>query len=124
MSASLAQAREDFLSALTAMVAEYNAYSPGVDGSTLGCWGLLGLASVAGGGMLAPILGSYVGLGLALFSSVGLMGAEYRYRHRERFTIGQSLSALVAESQKLADGALGHESLLTPAEEEYPSLEF
>lgn len=124
MSAELVQAREDFLAALAAMVKEYNHYSPGVDGSTLGCWGLLGLASIAGGGMLAPVLGSYVGLGLALFSSVGLMGAEYRYRHRERLTIGQSLSALVEESQKLQDPDFGLRSLLTPAEQDYPSLEF
>lgn len=124
MSEGLAQAREDFLTALTAMVEEYNQYSPGVDGSTLGCWSLLGLASIAGGGMLAPILGSYVGLGLALFSSVGLVGAEYRYRHRERFTIGQSLSALLQESQKLQDSNFGCQPILTPAEVDYPSLEF
>lgn len=85
---------KDVDTAFQLMVGEYNRYSPGIEGSTLGCWTLLALCSVGFAGVVAPVMGSQLALAFGVVLALGLMRAEYKYRYRKRYAIGHSLKAL------------------------------
>jgi hypothetical protein len=97
MSDTLEGATKDLHQALELMVREYNNYSPGFDLSTLGCWTLLAISAVALGGALAPFMGSQLALLFGCIIGLLLIRAEFRHRHKERFSIGHGLK-LLAES--------------------------
>ena len=118
----LKEVSEDLGEALQAMVGEYNKYSPGMDGATLGCWTFLILGCLAAGGVAAPFLGSKLAAPLSLFLALLLVRAEYRFRHKERYAVGQGLKFLAEELEAKKGKQLVGE-LLTPEEEAYPQVQ-
>ncbi len=99
--------------ALEVMVREYNGYSPGIEVSTLGCWSLLCLSSLALGGMIAPVLGSKLALIAGIVLAVGLVWTEFRFRHKKRFAIGQGLKLLVESLEEKGDKPIWTSRLTT-----------
>lgn len=77
--------------AMEELASEFNAYSPRVEGGTLGCWFLLLLFFLAGAGLAAPMVGS--GPAFAFGSVLALLAirSEFRFRHRTRYSLGESL---------------------------------
>lgn len=120
----LREAADDIRAGLALLVKEYNEYSPGIDGQTVGCWSVLALSTLAGGGLLAPFLGSYLAGGASLLTALGLMRAEFRHRHRERYAIGEELIALVGQLDNVERGSLIEDRLFWPGETLFNSEDF
>lgn len=116
----LQQARDDLERALEAMVGEYNSYSPGIEFSTLGCWGMLLFGSFAFAGMLAPLFGNNWALTLGALLGFGLVWAELKFRYRKRYAVGQSLKALVEDLGNSSSQDLWQKEWLTAGGEKYP----
>lgn len=93
-----------FQKSLERMVEEYNGYSPSLDRSTMGCWFMLVLSSLALGGIVAPFLTSRLAGALSAIMALLLVAAEYRFRHAKRYAIGKSLERLALDwEEKGAD---------------------
>jgi hypothetical protein len=98
----LDEATKDLLPSLESLIDEYNDYSPAVEGSTLGCWTMLLLSSLALGGLAAPLMGGRAALVVGAVVGLLMILSEFRYRHRERFSLGHGLRRFVTV---LGDGS-------------------
>lgn len=89
-------ASADLKPSLEMLVKEYNSYSPRVESSTLGCWGLMLAACLAIGGVGSLFMGGRPAVALALVAGLVLMIIEYRDRHGKRLAVGHGLKNLVS----------------------------
>ena len=105
---------EDFQKAFERMVLEYNAYSPSIERSTVGCWFMLVLTALALGGVAAPFMGSQLASGLSAVTALLLIGAEFRFRYARRYAVGKSFEKLAASWEKGKAKELWSSAVLAP----------
>lgn len=111
MAEQLDRACWDIKPSLEALVKEYNHYSPRVEGGTIGCWSLLMLGCLALAGVAAPFVGGQIALLLGGLLGLALVFSEFRFRHRKRYALGQSLKEL-AETLESKSGRLWRKQVL------------
>ena len=112
MAEQLDRACQDIKPSFEALVKEYNQYSPRVERGTIGCWSLLMLGCLALAGVVAPVVGGQLAFLLGGILGLALVFSEFRFRHRKRYALGQSLKEL-AETLESKSGRLWSEERLS-----------
>ena len=100
MAEQLDVASADIKPSLEKLVEEYNSYIPRVEGSTIGCWAILMLSCLALSGLAAPFVGPRPALLVGAVLGICSIVSEFRYRHRERYTVGHGLKRLASTLER------------------------